>query len=145
MKYFSVLFYFLTIAILQCLLLETGFAVCHAFPAIHPLLASLSSKAWKVQHLNQSCSKGEIRGQARREEPFQIDSDNDLFMYLNQGIRFGLWKEQCLNWTLDAQVICICNCMIQVSSRVQGSLDEIFCSFLLLTPLSHCFDCCPDC
>ena len=46
----------------------------------------------------QSRSRVEIPGQARREkrlgrskleEPFLIDSDANLFMYLIQGIRFG--------------------------------------------------------
>ena len=46
----------------------------------------------------QSRSRAEIPGQARREErlgrsklkePFLIDSDPDLFMYLIHGIRLG--------------------------------------------------------
>ena len=46
----------------------------------------------------QSRSRVEIPGQARRKErlgrsklkePFSIDSDAELFMYLIQGIRFG--------------------------------------------------------
>ena len=46
----------------------------------------------------QRRSKGEIPGQARRKarlsrsklkEPFLIDSDAELFMYLIQSIRFG--------------------------------------------------------
>ena len=49
----------------------------------------------------QSRSKGEIPGRARRKErlsrsklkqAFLIDSDAELFMYLIQCIRFGLWK-----------------------------------------------------
>ena len=52
----------------------------------------------KVQRLNQSRSKGEIPGWARRKErlsrsklkqAFLIDSDAELFMYLIQCIRFG--------------------------------------------------------
>ena len=51
----------------------------------------------------QSRSRGEIPGQARRKErlsrsklkePFLIDSDAELFMYLIQGIRFGSWKDR---------------------------------------------------
>ena len=51
----------------------------------------------------QSRSRAEIPGQARRKErlghsklkePFFIDSDPELFMYLIQGIRFGSWKKK---------------------------------------------------
>ena len=37
----------------------------------------------------QSRSRAEIPGQGRLKEPFLIDSDAELFMYLIQGIRFG--------------------------------------------------------
>ena len=56
--------------------------------------------------LFQSRSKGEIPGRARRKErlsrsklkqAFLIDSDAELFMYLIQCIRFGSWKDRCLN------------------------------------------------
>ena len=62
--------------------------------------------SWKVGRLNESRSKAEIPGWARREEqlsrsklkhPFLTDSDDELFMYLIQGIRFGSWKVRRLN------------------------------------------------
>ena len=61
----------------------------------------------------QSRSRGEIPGQARRKErlsrsklkePFLIDSDAELFMYLIQGIRFGSWKDRRLNRALLTQI-----------------------------------------
>ena len=57
----------------------------------------------------QSRSRVEISGQARRKErlsrsklkePFLIDSDAELFMYLIRGIRFGSWKDRRLNRAL---------------------------------------------
>ena len=64
---------------------------------------------WKVRRLDQSRSKGEIPGRARRKErlsrsklkqAFLIDSDAELFMYLIQCIRFGSWKVRRLNQAL---------------------------------------------
>ena len=61
----------------------------------------------------QSCSGVEIPGQARRKErlsrsklkePFLIDSDAELFMYLIQGIRSGSRKDRHLNRALDADI-----------------------------------------
>ena len=52
----------------------------------------------KVRRLNQSRSAGEIPGRARRKErlsrsklkqAFLIDSEDELFMFLIQCIRFG--------------------------------------------------------
>ena len=34
---------------------------------------------------------------SKLKEPFLIDSDAELFMYLIQGIRFGSWKDRRLN------------------------------------------------
>ena len=57
----------------------------------------------------QSRTKGEIPGWARRKErlsrsklkqAFLIDSDDELFMYLIQCIRFGSWKVRRLNRAL---------------------------------------------
>ena len=54
----------------------------------------------------QSRSKGEIPGRARQKErlsrsklkqAFLIDSDAELFMYLSQCVRFGLWNVRRLN------------------------------------------------
>ena len=55
----------------------------------------------------QSCPKGEIPGRARRKErlsrsklkqAFPVsDSDDELFTYLIQCIRFGSWKVRRLN------------------------------------------------
>ena len=61
----------------------------------------------------QSCSRAEIPGQARRKEPlsrsklkepFSIDSDAELFMYLIQGIRFGSRKDRRLNQALEIKM-----------------------------------------
>ena len=73
------------------------------------IIYALGSAHEKFRRLNQSRSKAEIPGWARREErlsrsklkqPFSTDSDADLFMYLIQAIRFGSWKVRRLNWAL---------------------------------------------